>query len=186
MKKTTLPLCDVLLLTPKVHRDERGAFVETYHREQFVSLGVTAHFIQDNQSCSKIAGTLRGLHYQLPPYSQTKVVRCVYGRVYDVVVDIRPSSPTYGNWVGVNLCAKVGQQIVVPKGCAHGFCTLTDGAIVAYKVDQPYAPAYERGIRWNDTSLAIDWPDHTPTLSEKDRALPSFIEAAKEFGGEHE
>lgn len=138
IKKTKL--AGVVILQPRIYGDDRGYFVETFNQEQFERVGVDSKFIQDNQSLSKQAGTIRGLHYQLAPDAQTKIVRCAAGAIYDVAVDIRKDSPTYKEWVGVILSAENQTQLVVPKGFAHGFCTLVPDTIVAYKVDNAYSP----------------------------------------------
>ncbi|GAF12652.1 LOW QUALITY PROTEIN: dTDP-4-dehydrorhamnose 3,5-epimerase [Bacillus sp. JCM 19046] len=179
IKKTKL--AGVVILQPRIYGDDRGYFVETFNQEQFERVGVDSKFIQDNQSLSKQAGTIRGLHYQLAPDAQTKIVRCAAGAIYDVAVDIRKDSPTYKEWVGVILSAENQTQLVVPKGFAHGFCTLVPDTIVAYKVDNAYSPKNDRGIRWNDPELAIDWPAYAPTLSKKDRVHPLFHQAEMNF-----
>lgn len=179
IKKTNLS--GVIILQPNVYGDDRGYFLETYNQERFKQIGLDAEFVQDNQSLSKQAGTIRGLHYQLAPDAQTKVVRCVAGAIFDIAVDIRKNSPTYKQWVGVILSADNQWQLVVPKGFAHGFCTLVPDTIVAYKVDHSYSPKNDRGIRWNDAELAIDWPVHAPTLSKKDRVHPLFNQAEMNF-----
>lgn len=171
----------VYLLEPNVFADDRGYFVETFNHDVYEEAGVHSAFLQDNQSLSKQAGTLRGLHYQLAPDAQLKVVRCVTGAIFDVAVDIRTDSPTYKQWVGVILSEHNQRQLVVPKGFAHGFCTLVDQTIVAYKVDQLYSPLNDRGIRWNDPEIAIDWPCSQPILSKKDRAHPLLHKAENNF-----
>lgn len=152
-----------------------------------VSQGIKADFCQDNHSCSTKRGTLRGLHFQVPPYAQAKLVRCVSGRIYDVAVDIRPASPTFKHWVGIELSASVGSQLFIPAGYAHGFVTLEDDCEVTYKVDQYYVPEAEGGIAWNDPGLAIDWPvDVTEVLlSAKDEklSLSQTIEFDFEYDG---
>ena len=157
-------------------RDERGFFVETWSRQAFASLGIDADFVQDNQSLSRARGTLRGLHYQKEPHAQAKLVRVLSGAVFDVVVDLRPSSPTLGKWCSIELHAHDGKQLFVPRGFAHGFLTLADNTVVSYKADAPYAPASDAGIIWNDTELGITWPipDTEFTVSVKDRQLPRF------------
>lgn len=174
-------LKDVVMIEPNVYADDRGYFLETYNKGTLEKLGLNGDFVQDNQSLSKPAGTLRGLHYQLIPDAQTKIVRCVQGAIYDVAVDIRKESPTYKQWVGVVLSAYNQRQLVVPKGFAHGFCTLVPDTLVAYKVDHSYSPQNDRGIRWNDPTFAIDWPCSNPVLSKKDRSHPLFHEADMNF-----
>lgn len=169
MQATRLSIPDVILFTPKVFGDERGFFFESFNQQKFEELtGLKRQFVQDNHSKSQ-KGVLRGLHYQLPPKAQGKLVRVVQGEVFDVAVDIRKSSPTFGQWVGVNLSAENKQQLWIPEGFAHGFVTLSDAAEFLYKTTDYYAPEYERCIVWNDKSVDIQWPiHHSPVLSEKD------------------
>lgn len=169
------------IIEPKVFGDHRGFFMETYHQKVFNDLGINYSFTQDNHSLSQQAGTLRGLHYQLNPKAQTKVVRCTKGAIYDVIVDIRKSSPTFGQWQGFILTANNKRQLLVPQGFAHGFCTLVNDVEVQYKVDEFYSPENDRGILWNDPELAIDWPTSNPVLSEKDTKHPEFKEAEMNF-----
>jgi dTDP-4-dehydrorhamnose 3,5-epimerase len=173
--ETKIP--DVKILEPKVFGDHRGYFMESYNKELFEKLGLHYDFVQDNQSLSAPVGTLRGLHFQLNPKAQTKVVRCVTGAIYDVAVDIRKGSPTYGEWVGVILSEYNKRQLLVPKGFAHGFCTLVPDTTVAYKVDENYSPEHDGGILWNDPELGIDWPATNPILSDKDTKHPTLKEA---------
>jgi dTDP-4-dehydrorhamnose 3,5-epimerase len=170
-ERTELP--DVLLITPKVFGDERGFFMETYRREAFRAAGIEAPLVQENHSRSA-AGILRGLHYQRQPKPQGKLVRAVRGAIYDVAVDIRPESPTFGRWVGVTLTEENRQLLYVPPGFAHGFCVVADVAEVIYLTTEEYAPELEHGVPWNDPSLAIPWPVAEPTLSARDRAWPPF------------
>ncbi|MBP1966987.1 dTDP-4-dehydrorhamnose 3,5-epimerase [Paenibacillus aceris] len=181
MKVVSTKLPGVLLLEPKAHGDHRGFFMESYNREQLAQLGIHCEFVQDNHSLSVEAGILRGLHYQLAPKAQTKLVRVLSGAVYDVVVDIRKSSPTYGEWIGVILSAENKRQILVPQGFAHGVCTLVPHTQLMYKVDQYYSPEHDRGIQWNDPQLAIDWPMSDPILSAKDRQHPPLQQADNNF-----
>jgi dTDP-4-dehydrorhamnose 3,5-epimerase len=170
---TPLALPDVLLITPRRHGDARGWFAETWSRQAMAEAGVDADFVQDNQAFSARAGTLRGLHFQTAPHAQAKLVRVVRGAIYDVAVDIRRGSPTFGLWVAAELTAERGEQLFVPRGYAHGYCTLTDDAELAYKVDGLYAPQTEGGVAWNDPDLAIPWPlTGEPVLSDKDKVLP--------------
>lgn len=167
---TAIP--DVLILEPKVFGDARGFFVESYNQQDFVqATGLDAHFVQDNHSRSS-KGVLRGLHYQLPPHAQGKLVRCVRGAVFDVAVDIRKNSPTFGQWVGVELTEDNHRQLWIPPGMAHGFVTLTDSADFFYKTTDFYAPTHDRGIAWNDPAVGISWPELglTLQLSAKDQA----------------
>ena len=171
-----LEIPDVILIKPKVFGDERGFFMETYKRPDFESAGIKGEFVQDNHSRSRY-GVLRGLHFQREPYAQAKIVRVVRGVIYDVAVDLRKDSPTFGKWVGVILSEFNKWQLYVPRGFAHGFVVLSDVADVVYKVDNVYAPDYEGGIIWNDPDLNIDWPLDEPIISEKDRKWPKLREA---------
>ncbi len=166
MKVTTTEIPDVLLLEPRVFCDERGAFFETYQRERYCSLGIRADFVQDNFSCSR-AGVLRGLHYQIEQ-PQGKLVSCVRGAIYDVAVDLRQTSPTFGQSVGVILDADSRRQLYIPPGFAHGFAAIVE-AEVSYKCTDYYSPAHERTLLWNDPALKIKWPCADPLLSAKDR-----------------
>lgn len=161
-----------VLLEPLVHGDERGFFVETYRRDAHARLGVSVEFVQDNHSRSA-RGTLRGLHFQRRP-GQAKLVRAARGRIWDVVVDIRHDSSTFGEWEAFELDDVTHRQLFVPTGFAHGFCVLTEVADVVYKVSAPYDPAEERGIAWDDPRLAIPWPVASPTLSTRDRSNPTL------------
>ncbi|MDQ0231436.1 dTDP-4-dehydrorhamnose 3,5-epimerase [Metabacillus malikii] len=171
----------VLILEPSVFGDNRGYFMESYNQELFEKNGLKYDFVQDNQSLSSQVGTIRGLHFQLNPKAQTKVVRCLTGAIYDVAVDIRSGSPTYGEWVGVILSEHNKRQLVVPKGFAHGFCTIVPDTTVAYKVDEYYSPEHDGGILWNDPALGIDWPTNKAVLSEKDAKQPTLAEAELNF-----
>jgi dTDP-4-dehydrorhamnose 3,5-epimerase len=164
----------VLVLTPARHEDERGVFSETYSERAFAAAGIRCPFVQDNQSLSRLAGTIRGLHYQSLPSAQAKLVRVAQGSIYDVAVDIRRTSPTFGKFVAVELSAANGFQLFIPEGFAHGFCTTEDATLVLYKVSAPYSPAHDRGILWSDPSLAIPWPvtPDAAILSDKDRRHP--------------
>ncbi|NWN96808.1 MAG: dTDP-4-dehydrorhamnose 3,5-epimerase [Bacillus sp. (in: Bacteria)] len=176
---TSIP--DVKILEPKVFGDHRGYFMESYNKKLFAELGLDYHFVQDNQSLSREVGVIRGLHFQLNPKAQLKLVRAVRGAIYDVVVDIRKGSPTYGKWTGVILSEYNNRQLLVPKGFAHGFCTLVPDCIVAYKVDEFYSPEHDGGILWNDPALGIDWPTSAPILSDKDTKHPTLAEADLNF-----
>lgn len=165
---------DVILIEPKIHRDDRGYFVETFRQNLFEeAIGYKVNFIQDNESKSA-KGVLRGLHYQIPPYTQAKLVRVIEGRVLDVAVDIRKSSPTFGQHVSKELQAQNNHQLFVPHGFAHGFIVLSDSATFAYKVDNYYSPEHDRGIAFNDARLKIDWQISAEELqlSDKDKNLP--------------
>jgi dTDP-4-dehydrorhamnose 3,5-epimerase len=174
---TRLEIADVVFVKSDKYSDVRGYFMETYSRGPFLGAGINAEFVQDNESLSVTTGTLRGLHFQREPAVQAKLVRVIRGSVFDVAVDIRPGSPTYGRWCGASLTADGGEQLFVPGGFAHGFVTLEPNTIVAYKVDAPYTPAAEGGIRWNDPSLKIDWPlpASGPILAERDSKLPFLM-----------
>lgn len=170
MKVTPLAVPDVLLIEPKVFGDARGFFFESFNQRAFnVVTGLDVQFVQDNHSRS-VRHVLRGLHYQLPPYAQGKLVRAVVGEVFDVAVDLRPDSPTLGRWAGAVLSAENKRQMWVPPGFAHGFLVLSEAAEFLYKTTDYYAPEYERSIRWDDPDLGIDWPldGAIPQLSGKD------------------
>ncbi|MCG7408983.1 dTDP-4-dehydrorhamnose 3,5-epimerase [Paenibacillus sp. ACRRX] len=177
MKVTHTTLNDVWILEPTVHVDDRGFFMESYHSSRLHDLGIDITFVQDNHSLSVVQGTLRGLHYQLAPKAQTKLVRVLVGEIWDVAVDIRPHSSQFGQWTGVKLSAENKLQLLIPAGFAHGFCTLTPYAEVLYKVDNYYSPELDRGIRWNDSTLNIPWPSSSPILSDKDERLPLLVDA---------
>ena len=172
--KEHLEIADVVLIRVAKFADVRGYFMETYTRQAFSTIGICADFMQDNQSLSKVPGTLRGLHFQRPPAEQAKLVRVLHGSIFDVAVDIRPQSPTYGRWCGSKLTAEEGEQLFIPRGFAHGFVTLEANTIVTYKVDAPYSRESEGGIRWDDPQLAIDWPLSADrlVLAERDSQLP--------------
>lgn len=175
---TETRISDVKIIEPTLHGDHRGWFMETYSEEIFKSKGINLRFIQDNQSFSAAKGTLRGLHYQLGKKAQTKLVRCTQGAIYDVAVDIRKESSTYGQWVGIELSADNKKQLLIPKGFAHAFITLVDNVEVQYKVDELYSPEHDCGIIWNDPEINIEWPINiTPILSEKDKHAPRLIDA---------
>ena len=174
---------DLFILEPKVFGDERGYFFESYTKRVLDDLvGTEYEFVQDNESKSSY-GVLRGLHYQLAPHSQTKLVRVLQGRVYDVAVDIRKDSPTYAEWVGAELSSENKKQFLIPKGFAHGFCVLSETATFAYKCDGYYRPEAERGIVYNDPTLAINWKvkDGDILVSDKDRVLPELADAEMNF-----
>lgn len=174
------PLPDVVLLEPKVFGDERGYFMETYSLSRYMTQGITLPFVQDNESFSR-RGILRGLHYQLKQ-PQGKLVRVEQGEVYDVALDIRVGSPTFGQWHGVLLSGENKRQFYVPPGFAHGFCVLSETATFLYKCTDYYAPGDEYGILWNDPDLKIDWPiGQSPLLSEKDSVLPCLKAVEPQF-----
>ena len=175
--ETKIP--DILIIEPQVYEDERGFFYESYSRRRYVSHGIEDTFVQDNHSKSK-RGVLRGLHYQAPP-GQAKLVHVALGQVFDVAVDIRHGSPTFGEWVGVTLSAENRRQLYIPVGFAHGFCVTSDKADFLYKVSSYYAPEEERGIAWDDPDLAIQWPVQEPILSERDRHHPRLKDAPRDY-----
>jgi dTDP-4-dehydrorhamnose 3,5-epimerase len=172
MEVVDLSIPEVKLIRPRVFRDSRGFFIETYHMPRYSQAGITMPFVQDNYSRST-QGTLRGLHYQSSP-GQAKLVRASKGRIWDVVVDIRPNSPTFGKWDAAYLDADDHVQIFVPVGCAHGFCVMSDFADVVYKVSAPYDAATECAIRFDDPELAVPWPIANPLVSDRDRNAESF------------
>jgi dTDP-4-dehydrorhamnose 3,5-epimerase len=171
---------EVILVEPRRFADDRGFFMETYKASEFAGYGLPATFVQDNLSYSS-RGVLRGLHYQLHPHAQGKLVTALTGQIFDVAVDIRRGSPTFGRWVGQELSAQNGQMLYVPPGFAHGFCVLSDTAHVLYKVTAEYAPHLDRGILWNDPQIGISWPVADPVLSTKDAALPVLDDADNNF-----
>jgi dTDP-4-dehydrorhamnose 3,5-epimerase len=177
MKVEELAIHGLLRLTPRRFEDERGYFCETFNAATFeAATGMRTAFVQDNHSLSREAGVLRGLHAQRPPFAQAKLVHVTRGRIFDVAVDARPASPTFGQWLAVELSAEDGAQIFIPQGFLHGFLTLEACTEVSYKVDAPYSPDHQMGVVWNDAHLRIDWPlgDRSPILSPKDRDLPGF------------
>jgi dTDP-4-dehydrorhamnose 3,5-epimerase len=169
------------IVEPAVHGDHRGFFMESYSSKKFAELGIDFPFVQDNHSLSVETGVLRGLHYQLNPKAQTKLVRVLTGAIYDVAVDIRKNSPTFGQWVGVILSEANKRQLLVPRGFAHGFCTFVPNTQVLYKVDEYYSPEHDRGILWSDPALGIDWPTSKPILSDKDQKHPLLKDAEINF-----
>lgn len=171
---------EVVLVIPKVFRDSRGAFLETFKSSDFKKAGLPAEFLQDSQSISK-KNVLRGLHYQLPPMAQGKLVRALRGAFFDVAVDIRKNSPTYGKWVSATLTEENHYMLWIPPGFAHGVVALEDNSILLYKVTAEYAPQYDRGIIWNDPEIGISWPIEKPILSEKDEQLPLFKDCENTF-----
>ena len=177
---TPAAIADVVVIEPRVFPDDRGFFMETYKRSEFAAHGIDETFVQCNQSKSA-RGTLRGLHYQRHPKAQGKLIHALSGEIYDVVVDLRHGSPSYGKWLGVLLSAENKQMIYVPHGFAHGFCVTSDEAEVSYMTTAEYAPEFEAGIIWNDPDLAIDWPIAEPHLSNRDQAWPPFRKADNNF-----
>jgi dTDP-4-dehydrorhamnose 3,5-epimerase len=178
VKVQTTPLPGVLIVTPRLFGDQRGFFVETYQRQRYREAGINVDFVQDNLSRST-KGTLRGLHFQ-HPRGQAKLVQAVQGEIFDVVVDIRRGSPTFGQWFGTILSDSDQRQLFIPSGFAHGFCVLSETALFSYKCSDYYAPGNEGGLRWDDPDVAIDWGEKGPLLSERDRALPLLKAIAPE------
>ena len=182
MTLETTTIQDLVIINPAVFNDERGYFFEAYNKEKFCALGITIDFVQDNQSFSK-KGTLRGLHYQNPPYAQTKLVRVLQGEIIDVAVDLRKDSATFGHSFSIKLTAENKKQLLVPQGFAHGFSVISETAVVLYKCDQYYNKASEGGIRFDDAQLNIDWGMDLKEaiVSEKDLVLPDFKSCNSEF-----
>jgi dTDP-4-dehydrorhamnose 3,5-epimerase len=178
MKVLPTELKEVLFLEPRVFEDARGYFFETYHTTRYQTAGIDCTFVQDNLSYS-MRGTLRGLHYQLPN-AQAKLVQVLQGEVLDVAVDIRRSSPTFGQWISATLSDINKRQMFIPEGFAHGFCVLSETAIFTYKCSGFYSPEHERGILWSDPQLAIPWPIDAPTLSQKDQQYPLLSQVPTE------
>ncbi|MEM0499385.1 MAG: dTDP-4-dehydrorhamnose 3,5-epimerase [Methanothrix sp.] len=175
-----LEIPDVVMIEPRVFRDERGFFMESYKHSEFAAFGIKERFVQDNHSRSK-KGVLRGLHYQNPPRAQGKLVRAVSGEIFDVAVDIRKGSPTYGRWVGANLSEENMRMLYIPAGFAHGFLTLSDVADVMYKTTDEYSPEHEAGIIWNDREIGIKWLLAEPVLSPRDAGWPGLRDAVNRF-----
>jgi dTDP-4-dehydrorhamnose 3,5-epimerase len=181
MQVDATALSGVLILTPRRFGDARGWFMETFSAPRMAEAGVAIDWVQDNQSFSAAKGTLRGLHYQRPPHAQDKLVRCSRGAILDVAVDFRAGSPTFARWVGVELTADNGRQLLVPKGFLHGFVTLTDDTEVQYKCSDIYAPDCDGAVRWDDPEIGIDWGASAPVLSAKDAAAPLLKDAPRPF-----
>ena len=175
-----LDLPGLVLVEETRHGDGRGFFAETYRRSAFEAAGIDRPFVQDNHARSS-GGVLRGLHYQLPPKAQGKLVRVVRGEIFDVAVDLRRGSPTRGRWAGVRLTGEGGRMLWVPPGFAHGYAVLSDEADVVYKVTAEYAPELDRGVRWDDPAVGVEWPLPDPSLSEKDLRLPLLADAEAPF-----
>jgi dTDP-4-dehydrorhamnose 3,5-epimerase len=171
----------VYTIEPDVYNDNRGFFMESYNKDLLKKNGIDVNFIQDNHSLSTEAGVLRGLHYQLSPRAQSKLVRVCTGAIFDVIVDLRQNSDTFGQWISVILSEDNKRQVFIPKGFAHGFYTIKPNTNVLYKVDEYYDPKHDRGIIWNDPDIGIHWPTSMPILSEKDSKLPLFIHAEMNF-----
>lgn len=176
-----LDLAGAVLVTPRVFPDDRGFFMETYKHSDFAAAGIGEPFVQENVSQST-RGVIRGLHFQTGPHAQGKLVQALAGEVFDVFVDIRPESPTFGQWRGVSLSAESKQMLFVPSWCAHGFCVLSDRAQVGYKVTREYAPDAEGGLIWNDPEVGIEWPVGNPILAPRDEAWPTLAELSRGLG----
>lgn len=183
MEVRELALDGVLLITPRRHADERGFFSEVYNARDLAAAGVDLEFVQDNHAHTVRAGTVRGLHFQIPPHPVAKLVRVAAGAIFDVVVDVRSDSPDFGRHLAVELTADEGQQLLVPVGYAHGYCTLAPDTDVVYKVTDHWGPDVDVGFRWNDPAVGIDWPvdEEHAVLSDKDRALPLLSELPPYF-----
>ena len=168
-------LSGATLVEPERREDSRGHFARVYCEREFQAHGLPARVAQTNRSLTRLQGTLRGMHYQLAPHGEDKLVRCEQGAIWDCVIDLRPQSPTYCQWLGVELNADSGRMLLVPQGFAHGFVTLTDEVAVSYQVSQFYTPGAERGVRFDDAAFGIEWPCPISHLSEKDAAWPAFV-----------
>ena len=175
------PLKDLVVLIPQVFGDHRGWFCETYSKTKLAEAGIDIDFVQDNQSYSATKGTLRGLHFQTNPKAQTKLIRCTRGKIIDTVVDLRKSSPTYKQWYSIELTPENAKQLLIPKGFAHGFLTLTEDVEVQYKVDEFYSPECDRSIRFDDPEISVDWGIEDPILSEKDLKAPLLCDSDVDF-----
>ncbi|MFG1305816.1 dTDP-4-dehydrorhamnose 3,5-epimerase [Xanthobacter autotrophicus] len=183
MKFERLAIPEIVKITPARFGDNRGYFSEVFKDEWFRQNVADTSFVQDNQSLSAAAGTIRGLHFQLDPFAQGKLVRCIAGAIFDVAVDIRVGSPSFGRWVGVELTADNGDQLWIPPGFAHGFATLTSDCVILYKVTAPYSAAHDRGLLWNDPDIGIDWPVAVDgaVLSDKDMKQPRLADLSPSF-----
>lgn len=174
----------VFEITLEPHMDERGFFMRTFDKKIFEETGIDREWLQENHSRTEKKGIIRGLHFQIPPFSETKLVRCITGEILDVFVDIRHDSMTFGQWDCIELSAENKRMIFIPRGFAHGYCTLSKISEVVYKVDNFYSPVHEKGIIWNDIDLKIKWPESNPILSDKDKknmTLKQFIEQSYEY-----
>lgn len=180
MKLTKTKLDGVVIIEPDVFGDNRGFFMESWNKKKMEEAGLYYDFVQDNHSKSTVKGTLRGIHFQKDDKAQAKLVRCVKGAVLDVAVDLRENSPTFKQWVGVELSAENKKQLLIPRGFGHGFVTLTDDVEFLYKADNYYAPEADAGVRWNDPEIGVEWGIENPILSEKDKKNP-FLKECKEL-----
>lgn len=175
-----LEIPDVILIESKVFKDERGVFNEIYKHSEFVGFGINERFIQDNHSTSK-KGVLRGLHCQKNPKAQAKITSCIRGKIFDIAVDIRRGSPTYGKWIGVILSSENKKQLYIPEGFLHGFCVLSDNAEFIYKCSEEYSPENEQGVIWNDPDINIDWPIKNPIIIGRDNNYPLLKDLNNNF-----
>ncbi len=181
MKKENTSLDGVYIITPQVFGDHRGWFTETYNAEKFKEIGIDTVFVQDNHSYSAQKGTLRGLHFQNAPMAQTKLLRCIRGKILDVAVDLRKGSPNYKKWVAVELSEENKKMIYIPKGFAHGFLTLSEDVEVQYKVDNFYSREHDRSVHFNDPEIGVDWGTDSPILSDKDLNAPNLKDCDVNF-----
>ena len=183
MEIRTLDLDGALEIVPSKIEDERGYFSEIFRLSEFTKYVGSADFVQDNQSLSVRVGTIRGLHFQTHPFAQGKLVRCLAGRLFDVAVDLRSGSPTFGRWISAVLSPEENNQLWVPAGCGHGFCTLEPNSVISYRVTSYYSPEHDKGVAWNDPDIGIDWPDiaDPDSLSAKDRRQPRLAELPTYF-----
>lgn len=181
MNKIETDIKDAVIIEPDCFGDHRGWFMETYSQPKYEAMGITCNFVQDNQSYSAKKGVLRGLHYQIAPMAQNKLLRCTRGEIFDVAVDLRKSSPTYKKWVGVVLSEENKKQFFIPAGFAHGFVTLTDDVEVQYKVDVVYSPEHDRSVRFDDPELGVDWNIVGPVISDKDKNAPLLCDCDANF-----
>lgn len=174
MNFSQLQIPDAFLIIPTRFEDERGFFARTFCRKEFGSLGLREEFVQCSISYNEVAGTLRGLHFQVAPHQEAKLVRCTSGEIFDVLLDLRPESPQFRRWIGLELSAQNRHMVYVPEGVAHGFISLTDNTEVLYQISTFYEPAAARGVRWNDPAFGIQWPRHPRVLSVRDSTYPDF------------
>lgn len=179
------PLVGAFIIEPERREDERGFFARTWCQREFTAHGLNPRLVQCNISFNKKKGTLRGMHYQAAPYEEAKLVRCTYGAIYDVIVDLRPASPTFKQYFGVTLTAEARNALYIPEGFAHGFLTLADESEIFYQMSEFYAPDYAGGVRWDDPAFGINWPASVQVISERDAAYPDFISPEEGPGHEH-
>ena len=166
---------DVFVLVPEIHEDQRGHFFRTFCEDEFKQAGIPFRIVQSNLSHNKSASTLRGMHFQVAPHGEPKIVQCVAGRIWDVALDLRPTSSTYLRWAAIELLATRPQFFYIPEGCAHGFITLEDNSDVLYLMGAPYVAEAARGVRWNDPAFAIEWPENPKVISDRDANYPNFL-----------